>query len=295
MVFEKMLVCTDLSPASDALLQCVGEFKSRGLREIILAYVLHVSEVADTYVSRPDIEGTLLEEARPVLERQKGVLEEQGFRVITKTPKGVPAQTLNRLAEEHDVSVILIGSRGRGLAKSLALGSVSSRLLRITTRPVLLNRIALLEGEHPELVCRDLFRRVLFTTDFSGTAHRAFSYVGKIVESGCKMVALLHVQDRTKTASLRPNDAVERKKLDLERLEMLKASLMEKGAQEVAVSLRQGAPADEILNAAREGDFSLIVMGSQGRGFIEEIFIGSVSYDVLRSASLPVLLIPAFR
>ena len=38
---------------------------------------------------------------------------------------------------------------------------------------------------------------------------------------------------------------------------------------------------------------SLTVMGSQGRGHLGELFLGSVSHNVARHAPVPVLLIPA--
>jgi len=37
------------------------------------------------------------------------------------------------------------------------------------------------------------------------------------------------------------------------------------------------------------------VMGSQGRGFVSESFLGSVSHQVARRSPAPVLLIPAKR
>jgi len=37
------------------------------------------------------------------------------------------------------------------------------------------------------------------------------------------------------------------------------------------------------------------VMGSQGRGFIGEVFLGSVSHQVVRRAPVPVLLVPTLR
>ncbi|RJP22658.1 MAG: universal stress protein, partial [Deltaproteobacteria bacterium] len=33
-MFRKILVCTDLSPASDALIRCVHDFKTLGLEEV---------------------------------------------------------------------------------------------------------------------------------------------------------------------------------------------------------------------------------------------------------------------
>ena len=35
-----------------------------------------------------------------------------------------------------------------------------------------------------------------------------------------------------------------------------------------------------------------VIMGSQGRGWIREIYLGNVSHSIARHASVPVLLIP---
>lgn len=287
-MFKKILICTDLSPASDALIQCVGELKALGLDEVVLAHVIYVANT-------PGLEEMLRNEAGPDMERQRTALEQQGLKVITEMPLGLPAHTLNDLSEKHNVSAILIGSHGRGIAKAAALGSVSSKLLQITNRPVLLNRIELMEGEKCRLACHKLFNHALFCTDFSDTAQRAFTYMEKIVESGCKLVTLLHVQDKNKLGAYQQNRLEEFNKIDMERLEMLKAKLMEKGAREVRIALPYGEPAGEIIKASKESDYSLIVMGSQGRGFIKEVFLGSVSNNVVRHASLPALLIPALR
>jgi hypothetical protein len=46
-----------LSPASDALIQCVDDFKTLGLEEIVLAHVIYVANT-------PGLEEMLAEEAR---------------------------------------------------------------------------------------------------------------------------------------------------------------------------------------------------------------------------------------
>jgi len=50
------------------------------------------------------------------------------------------ADTVAAVAEDRDAAVIIIGSRGLGRVKSTLLGSTSQRLLRETTRPVLIVR-----------------------------------------------------------------------------------------------------------------------------------------------------------
>lgn len=62
------------------------------------------------------------------------------------------------------------------------------------------------------------------------------------------------------------------------------------------LSLRVGiSPADLIPERARKSGCSLILMGTQGRGFLNELFLGSVSHNVARRVPLPVLFVPALR
>ena len=61
--------------------------------------------------------------------------------------------------------------------------------------------------------------------------------------------------------------------------------------QEVTVLAVVGAPAEEILGAARDAD--MIVIGSRGAGGFKKRLMGSVSYTVLHHAPCPVVVIPA--
>lgn len=174
-MFRKMLVCTDLSPASDALIQCVEELRTIGMQEVVLT---HVRFMAAT----PGVEEVVLEESSPSLQGQRAYLEERGIRVSVAMPCGLPPQAIAETAEKHDVSAIMIGSSGKGILRAAALGSVSAQLLQRMRRPVLLARIALLDDGRCESVCARMFSRLLFPTDFSETAERTMEYLGKITQ-----------------------------------------------------------------------------------------------------------------
>jgi len=51
-----------------------------------------------------------------------------------------------------------------------------------------------------------------------------------------------------------------------------------------------GTPAEEIIRAANELDVDLVVVGGRGRGAMEAVLLGSVSYRVLHHAPCPVLI-----
>jgi nucleotide-binding universal stress UspA family protein len=52
----------------------------------------------------------------------------------------------------------------------------------------------------------------------------------------------------------------------------------------------QGDPAQIIIHLAKENNYDLIIMGSRGRGPLQELLLGSVSHKVVHHASTPVLI-----
>lgn len=54
--------------------------------------------------------------------------------------------------------------------------------------------------------------------------------------------------------------------------------------------LKEGAPGEEIVLTAGETKSEVIIMGSRGLGKLESLFLGSVSREVLRHSTVPVIL-----
>jgi nucleotide-binding universal stress UspA family protein len=287
-MFSKILIATDFSPASDRLLKCAAELKILGFTEAVLAHVMYVANT-------PGLEDYLREELKPRLERQKCLLEARGIKVVTDVSLGIPARGLEDLAASHEVKAILIGSRGRGLARS-ALGSVSFKLLQITSFPVFLARIDEV-GECEKCANAPAlkpFPDILFATDFSGAADRAFIYLEQIVRETGAQITLLHVHDQAHYAEMSVDGVREKKELDRQRLTELEGRLAKNGGR-VMIEWVAGRPAEEIIAMTRDGRFSLVVMGQHGKGFIKEAIFGSVANEVARQAEAPVLLVPAIH
>jgi nucleotide-binding universal stress UspA family protein len=58
------------------------------------------------------------------------------------------------------------------------------------------------------------------------------------------------------------------------------------------ILVRMGDPVEEILKAADEEGCDVIVLGTHGKGFLEQTFLGSVSSSVLLRTRKPVFLVP---
>ncbi|MGM0427733.1 MAG: universal stress protein [Thermodesulfobacteriota bacterium] len=290
-MFSKILVATDLSEASEKVVCALGGLRKLGTTEVVLLYCLNIRDAGT-------LAPGLMELTRPSLDRHKKLLEDQGFKVTAKMVLGLPHIEIIRQADEHDCSLIVVGSHGRTMASEMLLGGVASAVIQSVTRPVLIVQLRL-KDEAGETVCEEVTcdpaDHVLFTTDFSDTAERAFTYVEQIVKSGARRVTLLHVQDKGRIYGDLKHKIDEFNRIDRERLERMERNLKEAGASEVSIELPYGLPKQEIVKRLEQGDLSLIVMGTQGRGFFGKLLMGSVAYHVARNTTVPTMLVPPLR
>ena len=60
---------------------------------------------------------------------------------------------------------------------------------------------------------------------------------------------------------------------------------------DVSTQLKEGRPAEKIIETAKEGKFDLIVIGSRGLGGVSQLLLGSVSDRVADHAHCPVLIV----
>lgn len=284
-MFQSVLITTDLSPASDHVVGCLSALRSLGAEEVTLLHCLGIRHLEEMrHLLEPVVQ--------PRLNAQKAALEKQGFRVKVELAAGLPKFEINRIAAERGSSLVVVGSHGHTMSGEVKLGGVASEVLYNARNPVLLIRLAITTMQDQtkcEVACAGLADHVLFPTDFSDNAEHAFSTAKELVRCGVKQLTLLHVQDKEKLGRHLADRMPEFDRIDRERLER-----MTKDLGKVDNELAHGPPANEIIARASK-DISLILMGSQGRGFVSEVFLGSVSHQVARRAPVSVLLVPAVR
>jgi len=291
-MFSRLIIATDLSPASFAVVNCLGGLKALGAKQCLLLQCLSFQEAASIAFSYTTafLESTL--------RQQKEALETQGFEVETRVVPGFAKHEINRIAAAEDYSLIVVGSLGHSLAGEASLGGVAYDVIHHARKPVLLVRLEVKPGDGQECVqaapC-DFSEHILFPTDFSETADHAFTYVEQLVANGAKRVTLFHVQDKARIEPHLTHRLEEFNQIDRGRLEKMAEALRGRGGADIDIALCYGSPFAEITRAIRERKAHLVVMGSQGRGFVKELFLGSVSHNVARHSDAAVLLIPAKR
>lgn len=132
--------------------------------------------------------------------------------------------------------------------------------------------------------------RVLVGYDGSEQARRALEWAPRL--AGESPVTVISVAP-TLEASPRIPDAVDpTSNVDMHQQQLVEAAtLLGINGVRVEKLLRIGNPAEEIITAAEEGRFDLILIGIRGLSAVRRFLIGSVADRVVRHATVPVLVV----
>jgi nucleotide-binding universal stress UspA family protein len=141
--FERILAPTDFTEASELAVDWAVALAERvGARITLMhAYEIPIIGFPDgALVATADVATRLADASRMGLDsavsRRKG--GKVAFDAVLRT--GIPWEEINRVADEIDASLIVIGTHGRrGLARAL-LGSTAEKVTRTAHRPVTLIR-----------------------------------------------------------------------------------------------------------------------------------------------------------
>ncbi len=148
--------------------------------------------------------------------------------------------------------------------------------------------------------------RILVGVDQSPESHDALRYVCHLMDHFDAEVDALHVRRDAVEITLESFDVPFVKKEDPgEWIEARTREVEEQIADACQICLAGKVPCqprvvvgeatDQILHTAREGDYDLIVLGSQGFSSLKGFLLGSVHSKVLHHASCPVLIVRQYR
>jgi nucleotide-binding universal stress UspA family protein len=275
----KAVYATDLSDAIETAitdqtcLECLGRY---GITEMHLLHVTSPSVTAGT----PG--GSVGNRVQSALQRQAEAIRAEGFDVELHTARGTPHRRINGLADQLNSDLMIVGSRGRSPLKRRNIGGTTRNVARTAVRPLLVQRIAA-AGDDYEVANEHLFERVLYATDFSENAERAFEQF-QFLQGATQEAHLLHVQHRSEEPGEDPQA----------RLDELADDLLNRGI-DVETSVREGVPAEEILAADAEYDPTTVLLGARGLSRMRRLLIGSVSEKVVARSDSNVLLVPPSR
>ncbi|WP_323676176.1 universal stress protein [Halorubellus sp. PRR65] len=281
----RAVIATDLSDAMDTAIEsrvCLECLARYGIDGVDLVTV--TSPNVTTGMPGSDVGSR----TKRVLERHQAALEAEGFDVAVHVVRGTPHRRVNGLADRVHADLVVVGSRGKSPLEERFIGGTTRDMIRTATRPLLLERIRRESEDDYEVAYEHLFRRVLYATDFSENAERAFDQF-RHLKHAAREATLLHVAPPDRRADPEAVDDASG------RLEELADELEGKGIDDVRTMVRTGESTEEILAAEAEVKPTTVLMGARGRGRIRRLLVGSTSESVAARSDSNVLLVPPTR
>ncbi len=260
--------------------------------EVILLYVLDVHKpayqevdpeiAADIYAT---VEQQMRNEGERILDQAASLLTLGSVPLRRHLEVGKPADLILSVAEENQVDLIVMGSRGFGPLKELVLGSVSHRVVSQAHRPVL-------TVKHP----MPRLRHAVLAVQGQEDARAAIKFAaGKPFREAVDMTVLTAVSFAPppwpaggSVAEAMKEEVLQRAQYFVEEV----ASQLPTDMYRAKATAVIGTPASVILKEATKSNSDLILMGSRGRKGITRCVLGSQCHAVLHQATCPVLMFP---
>lgn len=284
---KRVLVATDGSDHGFAAVVTGAALGQRTGASVELATIVEVLLLPPPYVppgvNAAAYEWELIKEAREKAKEQARAAGAADATIHVRA--GLAPQLVNKIAEERDAELIVVGANPQpALARSL-VGSTGRRVLYLANRPVLV-------ANTPR---REPFRRILAAIDLSEASASVLESAWAIARADeAELRALFALEPLpmmlAKVARFKEEERLARAVSELERV-LNETGLGSQGS--VSGRTREGNAGPEILEEAQEWDADLIVLGTHGFGFFDRLMLGSTPLHVLRHGNRATLIVPS--
>ena len=277
MLASKILSATDFSDHANKLVQCLGEFQSLGIRNVLLVHVLKKGAKDKDF-----------QKARDNLALIKDKIDKTGMETETRVLTGKPEEEITGLAEEENCSAIVMASPGVNVLKHFFLGGTTYNILRKSRVPVFIEKHENLGDGVIKPVCNIRFSRILIPIDCTVCSD---SLVQAVLGLNKELESVTMVSAIEKNFSL--EKLKKREEEVAQELNEFKKSLLRSGKiAEVNVVIDEGAASELILSSAEEHDSTMIMMPTRGVDSMEGLKLGSTADIIARKSSLPLFFLP---
>lgn len=283
-MYDDILLPYDGSDGAAEVLHHASEIAHWADATITVLYVADTTQDSVTVVEGRTVDA-LVEAGSDVVEEAEKTLETLGASYDSDVVQGNPAPTIVDYAEQFDHDLIVMPTHGRDGAARYLMGSVTEKVVRLASTPVLSVRM------QPDESLQFPYENVLVPTDGSDAANRAADHV---VEFAAALDATVHVLSVVDDSGLglglgssdteSENEAAAR-----EAVETVASAAEDRGVTDVVRHVEHGTPADAILDSIESNEIHAVGMGTTGRRGTDRILLGSVAEETVRSAPVPVL------
>lgn len=139
-------------------------------------------------------------------------------------------------------------------------------------------------------------KNILYPTDFSDNARNALPFALELAKKTGSKVHIMHSIEEPydfapMVEDIKKNVTRKVKKLFEEMVEEINGKKENEGIK-IRTHIVEGRTVHSLLSVVEEYKVDLVIMGTQGRSALEQLFFGSTTSEVIQQARIPVLTIP---
>ncbi len=268
--FETILCPVDFSELSGHALRQAALLAACGHAKIIAAHAIWFETPA--YFTEGQVEefkrqfgDSLAEAERALAAFVRSTLGDRAATAETRVVEGMPADAILKLAEEVHAGAIVMGTHGRTGYNRWMMGSVAERVLRDSPAPVVTVRS---EPKRP-------IRHILCAVSDTDVSRKALRVATGLAGCFDATVTALHVSEP------HGDNPVSELCTWIPPEERARCTLRE--------LVRHGDAAAEIVQAASEEPYDLLVLGAPRRKFFKGLVLSTTTLRAVRHALCPVL------
>ncbi|MDR2200383.1 MAG: universal stress protein [Deltaproteobacteria bacterium] len=290
---QSIVCATDLSEGSNKALYLASFFARSYKTKLVIAHVIDLPAVTpygETMVDPQELQARVEQSARTqVADILRGVPD---LNWELKVSIGYPAKEIQDIVRQNDAGLLVAATHIRSGLERLLLGSVTRKLIFTLKVPFLV-----VPGNLPlERTAIHKTESILISTDFSADAEKAVDWgmdLARVFDA--KKIILATVIESNQLDQILTVDPQKEEGIAAKLVSQLTEQLQEKIPSDlkdrVQVNVLAGHPHEELNKFAILNRLDLIVMGVHGRGFIENLMVGSTTDRVIRLGQFPVLAI----
>ena len=295
---KNILCATDFSDFSNYTIPygvaLAREFDAR----LYICHVIDLSSIAiygEFQLNPVDQQNRIKKQAAEQLDEIIGEQTVQWEPLITV---GHTADEVSRLVDEKAIDLVIAATRGRSGLKRLILGSVTERLMRVLTCPLLV----LQNPEHKfvDPVSQKIsLKKILVGCDFSPDSDQAFQHALSLAQEFEADLHLVHVIEPSASSELLKPDKLLSKEIEQKLNQRFTEKLQAMIPQEARnwctpqTHILIGQPYEALGKYAQDNQMDMIVLGVRGHGLVKTLLLGSTTDRVARQAPCPVLSVSA--
>jgi nucleotide-binding universal stress UspA family protein len=291
---KNILCATDFSDFSNYTIPYGVALAKEFEAKLYICHVIDLSSIAiygEFQLNPVDQQNRIKKQAAEQLNEIIGKQAVQWEPLITV---GHVADEVSRIVEEKEIDLVIAATRGRAGIKRLILGSVTERLMRVLTCPLLVVHSP--EHKFVDPINQKItLKKILVGCDFSPDSDLAFQHALSLAQEFEADLHLAHVIEPSASSVLLKPDKVLSEEIERKLHNRLKEKLMGMVPEDARnwcspeTLILNGQPYEELGKYAESNEMDMIVLGVRGHGLVKTLFLGSTTDRVARQAPCPVL------